>query len=165
MGFVMCGDGGGGGGGRLLCTNLYMSRVKGYTQTQALSHSRGYAGRRTAAQGPSADRRQIICSTPAVVSFTPSILPCKESRFEAFQTCLFRQASRHRRVTAAPAPAASAAPSAPLNSQTGALHRLRTNIPSCKNADVESPTLKYPERILCKKVWRKPNKKIPVRAH
>ncbi len=53
--------------------------------------------------------------------------------------CLHRQAARAIRITAD-------------------RKSLKSNIPSCKNADVESPTLKYPERILCKKIWRKPNK-------
>ncbi len=104
-----------------------------------------HTGRRTAAQRSAADCRQV-CRTPAVVRFTPAILPfARESRPKTPPTGLFRRSGRHLCV-AAPASAASAArqrrPPAPLNSQTGALHRLRTNIPSCKNADVESPMLK-----------------------
>jgi hypothetical protein len=122
-----------------------------HSPPQALPRPTGCAGRRTAPQRSSAERRQTASSRPStVVRFTPAILLFRQGlsvNSETAPTCFILPPTGHFRFAATPASAASAArqrrPPAPLNSQTGALHRLRTNIPpSCKNADVESPTLK-----------------------
>jgi hypothetical protein len=107
---------------------------------------RAEADRRT----PTAERRQT-----SVASLNQGFDFC----FEGSSTGHFRRSGRQFPAATAASAARQSRPPAPLYSQTGALYSLRTNIPSCKNADVESPTLKYPERTLCKKIWRKPNKK------
>jgi hypothetical protein len=128
--------------------NGFQGRSCIYTSSQALSRSSGGTGRRTAAQGSAAEQGQVVGSMPAsVVSFTPADLPFfKGPRSETPPAGFFRRSGRHLRAAAA-ASAASAArhqvrAPCPLNSQADTLHRLRTNIPSCKNADAESPTLK-----------------------
>ena len=112
-----------------------------------------------AAEPPRRGRPPNAAEPPKVVRHTLSGSRQPKKKTPPRLLC---QPGRYFRA-AAPASAACAArqsrPPAPLNCQTSALYSLRTNRPSCKNADVESPTLKYPERTLCKKIWRKPNKK------
>ncbi len=114
---------------------------------------------------PNAIKLSVVRQPPLHSAMSPA--KSKHRHRVSFACPLVTSGSSPQPASAVPASAASATrhrvrPPCPLYEATGTLHRLRTNIPSCKNAVLETPHIKITrentlENTTYKKICRTSN--------